>query len=176
MTIAVLGVMHIIERPGGDPGDAQSAERGRISSSHEPLRAFIAMGSVVLAVTGAEALYADMGHFGRKPIRVSWLYFVLPALLLNYMGQGAMILSQDPAQALADGQGPVLLPRSGHAAAAAGAARDRGDDHRQPGGDFGRLLGHPAGDPARLRPAPQDHPHQRKRAPGRSTSRSSTGR
>ena len=56
------------------------------------MRAFIAMGSVVLAVTGAEALYADMGHFGRKPIRVSWLYFVLPALLLNYMGQGAMLL------------------------------------------------------------------------------------
>ena len=54
------------------------------------------MGSVVLAVTGAEALYADMGHFGRQPIRVSWLCFVLPALLLNYMGQGAMILSTDP--------------------------------------------------------------------------------
>ena len=61
------------------------------------VRAFVALGSVVLAVTGAEALYADMGHFGRKPIRVSWLYFVLPALLLNYMGQGAMILSADAA-------------------------------------------------------------------------------
>jgi len=64
------------------------------------MRAFIAMGSVVLAVTGAEALYADMGHFGRKPIRISWVYFVLPALLLNYMGQGAMLLSADPAEAL----------------------------------------------------------------------------
>jgi len=50
-------------------------------------------------VTGAEALYADMGHFGRRPIKVSWIYFVLPALLLNYMGQGAMILSQNLAQA-----------------------------------------------------------------------------
>ena len=60
----------------------------------------MALGSVVLAVTGAEALYADMGHFGRKPIRVSWLYFVLPALLLNYLGQGAMILSADRATAL----------------------------------------------------------------------------
>jgi KUP system potassium uptake protein len=64
----------------------------------EPLRAFLAMGSVVLALTGAEALYADMGHFGRNPIKISWLYFVLPALLLNYMGQGAMLLSMEPAQ------------------------------------------------------------------------------
>ena len=67
----------------------------------EPLRAFLAMGSVVLALTGAEALYADMGHFGRRPIKVAWLYFVLPALLLNYMGQGAMILSLEPHEALA---------------------------------------------------------------------------
>ncbi|MBU0556988.1 MAG: potassium transporter Kup [Alphaproteobacteria bacterium] len=55
--------------------------------------AFLALGSVVLAVTGAEALYADMGHFGRNPIRVSWLFFVLPGLMLNYLGQGAFILS-----------------------------------------------------------------------------------
>jgi KUP system potassium uptake protein len=61
--------------------------------------AFLAMGSVVLAVTGAEALYADMGHFGRNPIRVSWLVFVLPALMLNYLGQGAMILGLDSATA-----------------------------------------------------------------------------
>jgi KUP system potassium uptake protein len=60
--------------------------------------AFLAMGSVVLAVTGAEALYADMGHFGRNPIRVSWLFFVLPALMLNYLGQGAMILAAPDAQ------------------------------------------------------------------------------
>src|SRR5437868_3582136 len=72
------------------------------------MRAFIAMGSVVLAVTGAEALYADMGHFGRKPIRISWVYFVLPALLLNYMGQGAMILSADPATALAKVKDPFF--------------------------------------------------------------------
>ncbi len=57
-----------------------------------PLHAFLALGSVVLAVTGAEALYADMGHFGRNPIRISWLFFVLPALILNYMGQGALLI------------------------------------------------------------------------------------
>jgi len=57
----------------------------------DPHRAFLALGSVVLAVTGAEALYADMGHFGRKPIGMSWLFFVLPALILNYMGQAALL-------------------------------------------------------------------------------------
>jgi KUP system potassium uptake protein len=55
--------------------------------------AFIALGAVVLAVTGAEALYADMSHFGRRPIRAAWTYFVLPCLLLNYFGQGALVIS-----------------------------------------------------------------------------------
>jgi KUP system potassium uptake protein len=58
----------------------------------DPMRGFFALGSVVLAVTGAEALYADMGHFGRKPIQFSWLWFVMPALLLNYFGQSALVL------------------------------------------------------------------------------------
>ena len=71
------------------------------------------MGSVVLALTGAEALYADMGHFGRRPIKVAWLYFVLPALLLNYMGQGAMLLSLVAARGAGRGQGSVLLSRVG---------------------------------------------------------------
>ena len=57
--------------------------------------AFVALGSVVLSVTGAEALYADMGHFGARPIRLAWSFFVLPCLLLNYFGQGALVLS-DP--------------------------------------------------------------------------------
>ena len=57
--------------------------------------AFIALGAVVLSVTGAEALYADMSHFGRRPIRVAWTYFVLPCLLLNYFGQGALVIA-DP--------------------------------------------------------------------------------
>ncbi len=59
-----------------------------------PFQAFLALGAVVLAVTGTEALYADMGHFGRKPIRLSWLFFVLPALTLNYMGQGALLIRE----------------------------------------------------------------------------------
>ncbi len=60
--------------------------------------AFVSLGSVVLAVTGAEALYADMGHFGARPIRLAWLFFVLPCLTLNYLGQGALVLG-DPAAA-----------------------------------------------------------------------------
>ena len=63
---------------------------------HQPFVAFIAMGSVVLTMTGGEALYADMGHFGRLPIRLAWFIIVCPCLLLNYAGQGALLL-RDPA-------------------------------------------------------------------------------
>jgi KUP system potassium uptake protein len=59
---------------------------------HAPWVAFVSLGSVVLAVTGCEALYADMGHFGKLPIRRAWLFLVLPALILNYFGQGATVL------------------------------------------------------------------------------------
>jgi KUP system potassium uptake protein len=58
---------------------------------------FAAMGAIVLALTGAEALYADMGHFGAKPIRIAWLGLVFPALILNYMGQGALLITQPTA-------------------------------------------------------------------------------
>jgi KUP system potassium uptake protein len=60
---------------------------------HSPVLGFVVLGSVFLAVTGAEALYADMGHFGRDPIRKAWLFLVFPALLLNYFGQGALLLA-----------------------------------------------------------------------------------
>ncbi|HKY80467.1 MAG TPA: potassium transporter Kup, partial [Sphingobium sp.] len=63
----------------------------------DPKLAFLALGSVVLAVTGAEALYADMGHFGRKAISIAWLYAALPCLMLNYLGQGALLLDQPEA-------------------------------------------------------------------------------
>jgi KUP system potassium uptake protein len=61
--------------------------------AHHGVAGFLVLGAVVLAITGAEALYADMGHFGRKPIQFAWFGFVLPALLLNYFGQGALLLS-----------------------------------------------------------------------------------
>ncbi len=62
---------------------------------HQPFVAFLTMGAVILTVTGGEALYADMGHFGRLPIRLGWFIIVLPCLLLNYAGQGALLL-RDP--------------------------------------------------------------------------------
>jgi KUP system potassium uptake protein len=97
VTIAALGVWRI----GDDPA---------VLVSFNPLHAlsffrdngwhgFIVLGSVFLVVTGGEALYADMGHFGRKPIRLAWFALVMPALLLNYLGQGAMLLT-DPATAV----------------------------------------------------------------------------
>jgi KUP system potassium uptake protein len=64
---------------------------------HYKWLAFVALGSIVLAVTGAEALYADMGHFGARPIRLAWLWFVLPCLVLNYFGQGALVLAEPEA-------------------------------------------------------------------------------
>ncbi len=62
-----------------------------------PLLAFLALGAVVLAITGGEALYADMGHFGRRPIKRAWLWYVFPLLYLNYLGQGALILDNPAA-------------------------------------------------------------------------------
>ena len=91
--LAALGILHIIERP-------------VIVVAINPLyaidfiwlhgwKAFFVLGSVVLVVTGGEALYSDLGHFGRRPISVAWLSIVLPALILNYFGQGALLLN-DP--------------------------------------------------------------------------------
>jgi KUP system potassium uptake protein len=92
-TLAVLGLPHIVEHPdvllGLSPTYAISFVGDHVYT------AFVAMGAVVLVITGAEALYADMGHFGRRPIRVAWFALVFPALVLNYLGQAALILS-DP--------------------------------------------------------------------------------
>jgi len=94
LVLAVLGVVNIMAHPGVFAAlNPYYAFRFVVDDG---IRAFLAMGSVVLAVTGAEALYADMGHFGRRPIGLSWLVFVLPALMLNYLGQGAMFLAAGP--------------------------------------------------------------------------------
>ncbi|TPG18650.1 potassium transporter Kup [Sphingomonas koreensis] len=97
LVIGTLGVISIAKTPG--ILWALSPTYAVAFFIHGPLRAFLALGSIVLAVTGAEALYADMGHFGRNPIRFSWLVFVLPALMCNYMGQGALLF-RDGATAL----------------------------------------------------------------------------
>ncbi len=108
LVLAVLGLMHLTAMPQIvlETVNPLNAVNFFITDG---FRAFVAMGSVVLAVTGAEALYADMGHFGRKPIGISWLAFVLPALMLNYMGQGAMVLSTTPEHAAALIKDPFFL-------------------------------------------------------------------
>jgi len=92
-TLAVLGALEIATRPAVIAALNPIYAIGFFAS--DPAAAFLAMGAVVLVVTGTEALYADMGHFGRTPIRRAWLFFVMPALLLNYFGQGALVLN-DP--------------------------------------------------------------------------------
>ena len=94
VTLAVLGVPHIVEHPGVLLGLSPTFAVAFLLD--HPFTAFIAMGAVVLAITGAEALYADMGHFGRRPIRVAWFGLVFPALIINYLGQAALIIN-DPA-------------------------------------------------------------------------------
>jgi KUP system potassium uptake protein len=95
LTLGVMGLMHITDDP-------------RIVHAINPIFAvefllthgvvgLVILGAVFLAVTGGEALYADLGHFGRKPIQAAWFYFVLPCLLLNYFGQGALVLSHPEA-------------------------------------------------------------------------------
>ena len=90
LTLAILGLSSIARTPGVlaalNPLHALS-----FAASHPGLT-FLALGAVFLALTGGEALYADMGHFGRRPIRLAWFTIVLPALMLNYFGQGALVL------------------------------------------------------------------------------------
>ena len=92
-TISVLGLSHIVHNPA--VLWAMSPHYALGFMWHNPGTTFIILGAVVLCVTGGEALYADMGHFGKKPIRLAWFSVVMPALTLNYFGQGALLL-QDP--------------------------------------------------------------------------------
>jgi KUP system potassium uptake protein len=92
VVLALLGLVHIARNP---------AILWALSPHHalhfltaEPGVAFVALGSIVLCVTGAEALYADMGHFGKRPIRVAWFGLAMPSLVINYFGQGALLLAR----------------------------------------------------------------------------------
>jgi KUP system potassium uptake protein len=96
-TLAFLGIANIIAHPEilGVVNPVWAVNFFAL----DPGLAFLALGSVVLAVTGAEAIYADMGHFGRRPIAFAWLWVAFPCLLLNYMGQGALLLDSPEAAA-----------------------------------------------------------------------------
>jgi KUP system potassium uptake protein len=93
--IAALGVYHIASHP--EILWAISPHHALRFIFTEPEVTFLILGAVVLCVTGGEALYADMGHFGKKPIRIAWFFVVMPALTLNYFGQGALLLSEPEA-------------------------------------------------------------------------------
>jgi KUP system potassium uptake protein len=92
IAIAAIGIPHIVAQPGVLA--AISPYYALSFLLHHGMAGFFVLGSVFLTVTGAEALFADLGHFGRWPIQASWLFFVLPTLVLNYMGQGAFALHQ----------------------------------------------------------------------------------
>ncbi|MGF7235794.1 MAG: KUP/HAK/KT family potassium transporter, partial [Frankia sp.] len=95
LALAALGLPEIVRAPGILRGLSPTYSVTFVAD--HPYVAFIAMGAVVLAITGAEALYADMGHFGRPPIRRAWFALVFPALTINYLGQGALILRRSGA-------------------------------------------------------------------------------
>lgn len=94
-TLGILGLINIFEHP--DVLMAINPYYGAHLLVELGWKGFLIMGAVVLAITGAEALYADMGHFGLKPIRLAWFGFVFPALLLNYFGQGALLIGNPAA-------------------------------------------------------------------------------
>ncbi|WP_373922068.1 potassium transporter Kup [Duganella sp. Root336D2] len=95
LALAAMGVVNIVQRP--EILGALNPWHAVQFVMHNKLVAFIALGAIVLAFTGAEALYADMGHFGKLPIRVAWFTVAFPALALNYMGQGALLLAHPEA-------------------------------------------------------------------------------
>jgi len=93
LVLAVLGIAAIARNP--EVLSALNPVYAFTFFQYAPMMAFLSLGAVFLALTGAEALYADMGHFGRKPVQLAWFGLVLPALVLNYFGQGALLLA-DP--------------------------------------------------------------------------------
>jgi KUP system potassium uptake protein len=113
---------------------------------HHGMIGFVTLGAVFLAVTGAEALYADLGHFGKRPIQTAWLIIVLPSLAVNYLGQGALLIADPKA---IENRKPVLPDVPGLGADPDGGAGDGGNRHREPGRHHRRLFAHAYGDSAR---------------------------
>ena len=167
--IAALGLRQILDHP--DVLRAVSPTYAVQLFVDQPGRAFIALGSIFLVVTGGEALYADMGHFGRRPIQLSWYSIVLPALLLNYFGQAALLASS-PGEEVGN---PFFRMAPDWAVCAARRAGDDGHRDRLAGADLRRLLAHRPGDPPGLPAAPRHPPHVDDARSARSTCRSSTG-
>ena len=107
---------------------------------HHGIIGFVTLGAVFLAVTGAEALYADLGHFGKRPIQTAWLFIVLPSLALNYLGQGALLIADPHAV-----ENPFFLMFPDWALLPMVCLADGRDRHCEPGGDHRRLFADPPG-------------------------------
>ena len=152
VTLAAAG--RHLDRPiaGGAPR-LRSATWRWTSSRVNGFAGFAVLGAVFLVVTGGEALYADMGHFGKRPIRVAWFALVLPSLILNYLGQGALLLSDPTAEH------PFFLLAPVVGAAAPRRALDGRRDHRVAGPHLRLVLHHPAGDTARAGAASRGGAH-----------------
>ena len=110
VTLAVLGVINIAAAP--EILLAFSPHHAIAFIWHSPSHAFLVLGAVFLVMTGGEALYADIGHFGAKPIRFGWFGFVMPTILINYMGQGALLLTQGADKAVREQPFFHMVPES----------------------------------------------------------------
>ena len=109
-TISLMGITHVIDAPGiiASINPMYAVDY----FAHESGKAFLSLGSIILVVTGGEALYADMGHFGRKPITYGWYGMVLPSLLLNYWGQGAFLLASENPDEVVESVFFSMVPQS----------------------------------------------------------------
>ena len=156
-TLAVLGVREIAAAP--EVLAAVSPAYALALLATHPAVALTILGAVFLVLTGAEALYADMGHFGKRPCALAWLGFVWPALLLNYFGQGALLLTSDAPIA-----NPFFALASPGLAAGARRARDGGERHRLAGDDLRRVFRDAPGRAARSSAARESPPDLGRRA------------
>ena len=151
-TLATLGLASILRYPAVLV--AVNPLHAAAFFAHNRFHGFLVLGAVFLVATGGEALYADLGHFGEMPIQIDWFSFVGPSLLLNYFGQGALLI-RDPAAA----ENPFFQLAPPWALYPLVAPRDDGDDHRVAGDRFRRLFADPPGGPARVPAEGQDRPH-----------------
>lgn len=150
LVVALLGIGGIVQNP--VVLQAVNPYYGVEFFAHRGFHGFLVLGAVVLCITGAEAPYADLGHFGRRPIRLAWFVLALPALLLNYAGQGALLLARpEPIDHPFFDLVPqaLLYPVVALATAATVIASQ----------DLRRVLTHPPGNTARLPPPYAHRPH-----------------
>jgi KUP system potassium uptake protein len=151
-TLAIIGLSHIVDAP--EIIRSVNPYYAFQYFTHESKSAFLSLGAIFLVVTGGEALYADMGHFGRKPITIGWYGMVLPSLVLNYWGQGAFLLKHPEdiesvffrmvPEAIVDSHRDTCHVRH---------------DHCLAGFDLRRVLSHCASSTTGLSPSHQDSPH-----------------